>query len=85
VPDTTQALESEFAWIRTQIVQRKFSLRNRPRTNLLLELLRIHLNDEDDERAYAREIRLHLESREGAANPRHLIKDPWGYSSLRGR
>lgn len=84
IPETIQTLETQLDWVRQKIQRRKFSFRNRARTNLLLSLLMLHRNGQDDERAYAREIRLHLEQRAGIARPRHLITDPVGVPSLWG-
>lgn len=46
---------------------RKFAFRNRARTNLLLGLLLLHSNGRDNERAYARELRVHLRQAGGIA------------------
>ena len=53
------------------------------RTNLL-GLLMHHVNGDDDEGTYAREIRLHLEVRMAPRQKRHLIADPAGRPALRG-
>jgi hypothetical protein len=84
VPETIQALETKLDWLRGKLNRRKFGFRNRDRTNLLLGLLMHHSNGDDDERAYAREIRLHLEARTGIAPARHQITDPLGRPSLWG-
>ena len=82
VPHTIQSIETALDETRRRLRRRKFVLRNRKRTNLMLGLITVNQNGWDDERAYAREIRLQLTERAGIAPPRHLITDPAGMPSL---
>ena len=81
-PTTAGAIEASFEWLRRHLDQRKFALRNRPRTNLLLGLMQAHLNNLDDVHAYSREIREAALAHDGRSAPRGLITDRRGYSSL---
>jgi len=56
------------AWLRNLYEQRSFSLRNTARTNLLLGLNRLHLNNRDDVNAYHRILRESAEA--GHGHPR---------------
>jgi hypothetical protein len=84
LPSTIQSLETRLDWVKDKVNRRKFVFRNQKRTNLMLGLLLLHSNNQDDERAYARELRLHLVAKDGVAPPRHLITDPIGLPSLWG-
>jgi hypothetical protein len=82
VPHTLKALPTSLDATRRRLNRRKFAFRNRKRTNLMLGLLALNQNGWDDERAYSRELRLHLTDRAGTAPPRHPITDPAGLPSL---
>jgi hypothetical protein len=81
-PTSAGAIEASFEWLRRHLDQRKFALRNRTRTNLLLGLMQAHLNNLDDHHAYTREIRAAALARGGWSAPRGRITDRRGYSSL---
>ena len=54
---------------------RSFSLRNAERTNLLLGLMRLHLNTQDDEGGYHRLLRAHAEALGGLSQPQRSNRD----------
>lgn len=56
-PRTTAALDTPLRRVRDFIDSRTFVLRNARRTNLMLGLVRLHLNDADHEHAYRRVLR----------------------------
>lgn len=56
-PRTTAALDTALGRVRDFLDSRSFVLRNAGRTNLLLGLVRLHLNDTDDEHSYRRVLR----------------------------
>jgi hypothetical protein len=81
LPAATGALEAKLDWLREQLKQRRFALRNRERTNRMLSLIQLHLNGQDNELAYSHSIREAITDG-GKGTPRGLILDPSGYSSL---
>ena len=82
-PRTTAALEQITRPIVAALYPRRYALKNRERLNRLLMLLQLHVNGDDDVRAYARTIRRHLELNEGRPLvPRRAIADPTGSPSL---
>jgi len=83
-PLTTSALEQLTRPIVAALYPRRYALKNRERLNRLLMLQQLHLNGEDDVQAYAKTIRLWLESHGGRpAGSRRAITDPAGEPSLR--
>jgi hypothetical protein len=82
LPASTGALEAKLDWLREQLKQRRFALRNRERTNRMLSLTQLHLNGQDNELAYSHSIREAIAADGGKGAPRGLILDPSGYSSL---
>ena len=62
---------------------RRFYLRNEARTNLLVGLMRLHVNGVADERSYAAIIRRTLEASAGSTPPQLAITDPRDRPSLR--
>jgi len=68
-------LESAFAGFRKALARRAQGLTNRERTNLLLDLIRLHLNGQADERTYAKLVRAELERRDGVPKPQLTIRD----------
>jgi hypothetical protein len=56
---------------------RAFCLRNQARTNLLLGLIRLHLNGVDDELTYYRLLRDDLTLRRGRPAPQRQLRDPY--------
>lgn len=84
MPLTTAALEQITRPIAAALYPRRYALKNRERLNRLLMLLQLHVNGDDDVRAYARAIRTHLESNEGRPlRRRRALADPAGSPSLR--
>lgn len=59
------AVETVLRTVRTYFEPRAFTYRNRSRTNLLLELIRLNLNHADSVTGYATAIREHLEAHGG--------------------
>jgi hypothetical protein len=83
MPLTTAALEQITRPIVAALYPRRYALKNRERLNRLLMLLQLHINGDDDVRAYARAIRRHLELNERRPLvPRRAITDPAGSPSL---
>jgi hypothetical protein len=62
---STAAAEAVAAKLRRLFEQRSFALRNARRTNILLGLTRLHLNNADDVATYHRILREHAEQRSG--------------------
>ena len=58
---STAALDQRLGRVRDFLDSRRFVLRNKRRTNLLLGLVRNHLNDVDSERRYVAQLRAHLD------------------------
>lgn len=70
------ALEPRLQELRGMLERRKWTFRNRTRMNLLLELMRLHLNRLDDPGRYAASIRAHLEANGGAPTRPRKLADP---------
>jgi hypothetical protein len=84
MPLTTSALEQPTRPIAAALYPRRHALKNRERLNRLLMLMQLHINGDDDVRAYAKTIRGWLETNEGRPTaPRRAIADPFGSPSLR--
>jgi hypothetical protein len=84
MPLTTAALEQITRPITAALYPRRYALKNRERLNRLLMLLQLHVNGDDDARAYARAIRAHLESNGGRPlRRRRALADPARSHSLR--
>lgn len=62
---STAGAEAAAARLRGMFEQRSFALRNAARTNLLLGLARLHLNNRDDVGTYHRQLREAAEQRDG--------------------
>lgn len=76
------AIEEPLSRIRAAIDHRKFSLRNRARMNLLLELMRLSANRQDNWRVYAEDIRDWLASADPTRKRAYRgLYDPWGVST----
>lgn len=80
---STGALEPRIQDIRQMLERRSWTFRNRARMNLLLELIRIHLNRQDDPRVYATRIRDHLAANDGQPALSRAIYDTRGADTLR--
>lgn len=84
MPLTTAALEQLTRPISAALYPRRYALKNRERLNRLLMLLQLHVNGDDDVRAYTKTIRAWLESNGGRpVGRRRAIADPAGSPSLR--
>lgn len=83
---STGALEAQLRVVKGMLNDRRDAFTNKKRTDLMLGLVTIHLNESDDQRRYAALIRDHLIANGG--NPsvvRGTICDPKGQpTSLRG-
>jgi hypothetical protein len=77
------AIEPAISKLRAMLESRRFYLRNAARTNLLVGLMRLHLNGVADERCYATVIRQTIESSSGRTARQLAITDPRGRPSLR--
>ena len=64
-PLSTSPMDAFINPVRDSIRPRAYGLKNRERTNRMLMLMQLHANRRDDERAYVRHIRDHLESNQG--------------------
>ena len=64
---STAGAEAAAARLRKMFERRSFALRNARRTNLLLGLARLHLNNADAVETYHRILREHAEANAGAA------------------
>lgn len=81
---TTGPLEQKLRVLRERVRVRRFSFRNRTRTDRLLMLLHLELDGYSSEQVYAAAIRDWLLSNGGRPRlPRRAIADPQGLSSLR--
>lgn len=81
---STGALEPRLRELRGMLERRKWTFRNRTRMNLLLELMRLHLNRLDDPGRFAASIRSHLDANGGdPARPRKLA-DPIVFDPVSG-
>ena len=84
MPLTTAALEQITRPIIAALHPRRYALKNRERLNRLLMLLQLYVNGQDDVHAYAKAIRVQLETNAGRPlRPRRAIVDPAGSPSLR--
>ena len=84
MPLTTSALEQLTRPIAAALYPRRYALKNRERLNRLLMLMQLHINGDDDVRAYSKTIRSWLESNDGRpTGRRRSIADPSGLASLR--
>ena len=72
---TTSGAEAAAHALKNLLEARSFSLRNATRTNLLLGLVRLHLNNQDDEGAYHRLLRERAEQSGGHGQPQRLNRD----------
>lgn len=83
MPLTTAALEQITRPIVAALYPRRYALKNRERLNRLLMLLQLHINGDDEIQAYAKAIRLHLESNGGRPwGRRRALADPANSPSL---
>jgi hypothetical protein len=80
---SVSAIEPPLSAIRAMLDARRFYLRNEARTNLLVGLMRLHVNGVADERSYAAIIRRTLEASAGSTPPQLAITDPRDRPSLR--
>lgn len=80
---TTAGAEAAAAQLRTMLEQRSFSLRNKDRTNRLLDLMRLHLNGRDDASHYHRALRSAAESSAGRGGRQGRNRDTRGAPTLR--
>jgi hypothetical protein len=84
MPLSTSPVDGLIGPIRDALHPRRYSLKNRERTNRLLLLMQLHTNRQDDVLAYAKSIRAWLEANGGRPRiPRRAVTDPGGVSSLR--
>ncbi len=84
MPRTTGALEQICRPIKETLHPRQHVLGNRERLNRLLMLIQLHVNGQDDHRAYAKAIRAWLEANGGRPRGRRrAIADPRNIPSLR--
>jgi hypothetical protein len=75
---STAGAEAASARLRSIFEQRSFALRNARRTNLLLGLARLHLNNADDVETYHRILREHAEANAGRApKPQRTGRDTY--------
>lgn len=85
-PASVGALELALRRVKTSLYDRRFGFTNRARTDALLELMRLHQNGLDDERAYADAIEAHLQAHAGQlAAALAGSADPLNRPSLRSR
>ncbi len=83
-PLSTSPMDAFINPVRDSIRPRAYGLKNRERTNRMLMLMQLHANRRDDERAYVRHIRDHLESNQGRPRvTRRAIVDVDRVASLR--
>ena len=81
---STGALENQLRRVKGMISDRRDAFTNRRRTTLALGLMRLHLNELDEQRDYQRVIRAELEANDGRpVVKRGMICDPRGTTSLR--
>jgi hypothetical protein len=84
MPLSTAALEQITHLIVAALYPRRYALKNRERLNRLLMLLQLHANGDDDVQAYAKAIRIQLESNGGRPlERRRALADPDNSPSLR--
>jgi hypothetical protein len=82
-PRSTAALDTHLGTVRDLLDSRSFVLRNAARTNLMLGLIRLHLNGDDNEREYQKLLRLADEAAGGKVQKQRTGYDPKGHPSLR--
>lgn len=82
-PRSTAALETPLGRVRDYLDARAFALRNANRTNLMLGLVRLHLNDAADLFTYRRALRAALDASAGTPPAQRRGADPHGRPSLR--
>ena len=84
MPLTTSALDQLMRPIAKALHPRRYALKNRERLNRLLMLMQLHINGDDDVRAYSKTVRAWLEVNGGRPSVRRrAIADPFGSPSLR--
>lgn len=82
---STAAAEAAAAKLRGLFEQRSFALRNARRTNLLLGLARLHLNNQDDAAIYHRILREHTEALGGHPETRQRANRDNGRDPATGK
>jgi len=84
IPLTTSPMDGLIGPIRDALHPRRYGLKNRERTNRLLQLMQLHANRHDDQIAYAKAIRTWLEANHGRPSvARRAVTDPRSAPSLR--
>lgn len=84
MPLTTSPMDGLIEPMRASLHPRRYGLKNRERTNRLLQLMQLHANRQSDPLAYAKSIRALLEQRHGRPSaPRRGVTDPADQPSLR--
>jgi Transposase, Mutator family len=84
MPLSTLPMDGLIEPIRAALQARRYGLRNRERTNRLLRLMQAHANRQDDAFAYAKDIRVWLETNNGRPLlARRALTDCAGQPSLR--
>lgn len=73
---STAALDTALGRVRDFLDSRSFVLRNAARTNVLLGLVRNHLNGRDIESRYRTQLRALVDEREGHAEAQRAAYDP---------
>lgn len=81
-PYSVGAVEATNRELKGLLDLRSHRFGNRPRTELLLDLLTCRLNGRVDERAWATRARIYLESRHGVPEHQRPHDDPVGMPSL---
>jgi hypothetical protein len=81
-PESTGPLEAEIFSIRSRLARRAQSLRNQPRTNLMLRLLVAGRRGQANERSWTEKIRQHLAENAGTAPRQRAISERFRQSSL---
>ncbi len=82
LPVSTGPVEQALTTMRRHLSLRVPGLANRARTNLLLELMRLGLNDLADEQVFAERVRHELHRSHGSVAKPRAIKDPKGRPSF---
>ena len=84
MPLSTSPMDGLTGPIRDALHPRRYGLKNQQRTNRLLLLMQLHANRQDDERAYATDIRAWLEANHGRPRlDRRAVTDRRDRPSLR--
>ena len=84
MPLSTSPMDGLIGPLRDALHRRRYGLKNRERTNRLLLLMQLHANRQDDELAYAKDIRAWLEANHGRPRiARRAVSDSAGQPSLR--